>query len=138
NATRFALMNAEDFDWKQAAAATPQSADRWILARTRTATEEATRALEEYRFADYANTVYQFVWGDLCDWYIELSKSALYGDSKDARYAAQYALITSLDAALRLLHPIMPYVTEELWQRLPKKPDAPKSISIAAFPKAVD
>jgi valyl-tRNA synthetase len=146
NATRFALekppnsprANLDGYDAAVAAKATPSDADKWILARTRTATEEVVRALEEYRFADYANIVYQYVWGDLCDWYIELSKPAFYGTDENARAAAQYALVTALDAAFRLLHPIMPYVTEELWQRLPSAVHTAKSISIAPFPKAID
>jgi valyl-tRNA synthetase len=138
NATRFALMNVALYDEVTARSAAPSDADRWILARTRTATEEVTRALEEYRFSDYANTVYQFVWHDLCDWYIELSKPAFYGDDANANAAAQYALVTALDAALRMLHPIMPYVTEELWQRLPAAVRKTESIVIAPFPRAVD
>jgi valyl-tRNA synthetase len=138
NATRFALMNLEGYDAARAKQAPQSDAERWILARTRTATEEVTRALEEYRFADYASAVYQFIWGDLCDWYIELSKPALTGTDASAKAAAQNALLTALDAALRMLHPIMPYVTEELWERLPQSFRTKESICIAPFPKAVD
>jgi valyl-tRNA synthetase len=138
NATRFGLMNLEGYDHAAARAATPSDADRWILARARTAAAEVQSALEGFRFSDYASTVYQFIWGDLCDWYIELSKSALYGDDQNAKQAAQYALVTALDAALRMLHPAMPFVTEELWQRLPEAVRPVKSICIAPFPKAAD
>jgi valyl-tRNA synthetase len=138
NATRFALMNLEGYDAAFAKNAPKSDADRWILSRTRTATAEVTKALEEYRFADYANIVYQFIWGDLCDWYIELSKTALYSEDKNSKSAAQYALVTALDAALRMLHPVMPYVTEELWQRLPADGRTTKSIVVAPFPKAED
>jgi valyl-tRNA synthetase len=138
NATAFAEMNLGDYDEGTAKNAPGSDADRWILARTRTATADVTRALDELRFADYANLTYQFIWGDLCDWYIELSKSALYGDNAQAKAAAQYALVTALDAALRLLHPVMPYVTEELWQKLPPARHTTQSIVIASFPKAED
>ncbi len=138
NATRFALMNLGDYDHAAAQAAPRSDADRWILARTRTAALEVDRALEEYRFSDYASVVYQFVWGDLCDWYIELSKTALYGEDPKGRAAAQYALVTALDAALRMLHPAMPFITEELWQRLPAALKAAESICIAPFPIAAD
>jgi valyl-tRNA synthetase len=138
NATRFGLMNLADYDPAFASKQAPSAADRWILARTRTAVAEATDALERFHFADYANGAYQFIWGDLCDWYIELSKAPLYGDDRAARAAAQHALVTALDAALRLLHPVMPFVTEELWQKLPASARPTPSIAIAPFPKASD
>jgi len=135
NAARFARMNLEGYDHAVAARAVPSDADRWILARTRTAVAEAEAALQQYAFSDYASTVYQFVWGDLCDWYIELSKSALYSDDTNARDAARHALVTALDAALRLLHPVMPYVTEELWQQLPAEVRTTDSLCVAPFPR---
>ena len=138
NAASFAQSHLAEYDHAAAVKAKRSDADRWILARTRTAALEVERALEEFRFSDYASTIYQFVWGDLCDWYIELSKSALYGDDLAAKQSAQYALVTALDAALRMLHPAMPFVTEELWQKLPEALRTTKSICIAPFPKAAD
>jgi len=138
NAARFAGMNLEGYDPASAAKAPQAAADRWILARTRTAAAECARALADWRFDQYASTVYQFLWHDLCDWYIELSKSALYGQDKEGRAAAQHALVMALDAALRLLHPTMPFVTEELWQRLPADVRTAKSIAVAAWPREED
>ncbi len=138
NAARFAGMNLEGYDHAAAKHAKPSDADRWILARTRTAAAEVETALANYHFSDYATTVYQFIWGDLCDWYIELSKSALYGDDLEAKNAARHALVTALDAALRMLHPVMPFVTEELWQKMPEGVRSAPSICVAPFPKASD
>ncbi len=91
--------------------------DRWILARLARAGAEVTRALEEYRFHDGADLLYRFVWNDFCDWYLELVKSRLAGDSPSAR-AARGTLAAVLDATLRLLHPFTPFQTEVLWKAL--------------------
>ena len=119
NATRFALMNLEgapDLSRAPELARTP--ADRWLMARLARAVNGTVDALESYRFDEAASTVYRFCWNDLCDWYIELSKEALYGDDAGKKAAAQAVLAHALDTALRLLHPLMPFVTEELWQML--------------------
>ncbi len=120
NATRFALMNLSGYAAAEGEAArlarTP--ADRWILARLQRAVNGTVAALEGFHFNEAAGTVYQFVWGDLCDWYIELSKEAFNGDDPAARRAAQAVLTHCLESALRLLHPMMPFITEELWQTL--------------------
>jgi len=139
NATRFAMMNLNDFD-----ADAPeiefgelQPQDRWILTRTRETAEETRRALDEYEFDKAASTVYQFVWHELCDWYIEMSKTALADES--TRAAAQQTIVRSLDLVMRLLHPFMPFVTEELWHRLPRPVwlgNRAPSLIIAPFPKA--
>ena len=120
NATRFSLMNLEDFpagapvDRRDAS-----PADRWILSRLNRTVGEVTRGLDEYRFNDAAAAVYQFVWHEFCDWYLELIKPVLYG-AKDApeRRAAQQTLRTVLTQSLKLLHPFMPFLTEEIWQTL--------------------
>jgi valyl-tRNA synthetase len=144
NATRFALMNLEGFEVGAAGpAAAPSAADRWILARTQRAVNETVVALEAYRFNDAAGTVYQFVWHELCDWYIELAKEALYGDDPARKRAVQATLVRTLETALRLLHPLMPFITEELWHvlRARVKADAwPDSIYAASYPEvgAVD
>jgi valyl-tRNA synthetase len=139
NATRFALMNLEGYDAGAddpgAAARTP--ADRWILARTQRAVNETVAALEAFRFNDAANAVYQFVWHELCDWYIELAKEALYGDDPGRKRATQATLVHALSTALRLLHPFMPFITEELWHvlRAKVKADAwPDSVLAASYP----
>jgi valyl-tRNA synthetase len=97
-------------------------ADRWIIARCDVTIREATEAYERFRLNDAAAAVYRFLWSDLADWYIELIKPRLYGEAPGGDVARAVALKT-FDVALRLLHPIMPFVTEALWQRIPGKPD---------------
>ena len=120
NATRFALMNLVGFVAPDAGAAPPARtpADRWILARLQRAVNETVDALGSYRFSDAASSVYQFVWHELCDWYIELAKEALYGEDASRKQDAQAVLTHCLETSLRLLHPLMPFITEELWQTL--------------------
>ena len=91
---RFALMNLDGFEQRDGSLAEAKltSADRWILARTQRAVNETVDALEAFRFNDAASTVYQFVWGDLCDWYIELAKEAFYGEDAGRKGAAQATL----------------------------------------------
>ncbi|HUJ28151.1 MAG TPA: valine--tRNA ligase [Myxococcales bacterium] len=130
NAARFVLMNAEGWD----PAAKPASVyDRWILSRFQRCADETRAAFDEFRLSDAANGIYRFIWNELCDWAIELSKPALQGQT-GGRAGAQAALLTALEGALRLLHPFMPFVTEEIWQRLPNR--AGPSIMIAPFPGA--
>jgi valyl-tRNA synthetase len=130
NAARFVLMNAGGYDPK----AKPASVyDRWILSRFQRCADEARDALEDFRLSDAANSIYRFIWNELCDWAIELSKPALYGEkSPRERAGAQAALLTALEGALRLLHPFMPFVTEEVWQRLPNK--SGETIMLAPYP----
>jgi valyl-tRNA synthetase len=142
NAARFVLMNAEGFT----PGAAPSSLyDRWILSRYQRCADETRIALDEFRLSDAANGIYKFIWNELCDWAIELSKPALYGHNSAAeRASAQGALLTALEGALRLLHPFMPFVTEEIWQRLPNRSAAAgesgsaETIMLAAFPAAND
>jgi valyl-tRNA synthetase len=138
NAARFILMHAEGYD-PQAPAPPATVYDRWILSRMQRCAEATNAALAEFRFSDAALGVYRFVWGELCDWAIELSKPALYGESSSPRLraGAQASLLRALDGALRLLHPFMPFVTEDLWQRLPRAREADVvSLMTARFPGA--
>jgi valyl-tRNA synthetase len=137
NASRFALMNLGDFraDDTPVKSRPLSLADRWVLSRLDRAVTETVLALEEYRFSDAASTLYQFVWYELCDWYIELAKIALQGRDDNARGAARATLVFCLDRVLRLLHPFMPFVTEELWQKLPMQRPV-ESIMVAAYPAA--
>ncbi|HEX9577867.1 MAG TPA: valine--tRNA ligase, partial [Myxococcales bacterium] len=130
NAARFVLMNAEGYDPR----AQPASVyDRWILSRFQRCADEARAAMEEFRLGDAANGIYRFIWNELCDWAIELEKPALYGEkSPRERAGAQTSLLKALEGALRLLHPFMPFVTEEVWQRLPNK--SGETIMLAPFP----
>jgi valyl-tRNA synthetase len=130
NAARFVLMNAEGFDSRAPLASVY---DRWILSRFQRCAAETRSALEELQLSEAANGIYRFIWNELCDWAIELSKPALYGEKSPAeRASAQNALLTALEGALRLLHPFMPFVTEEIWQRLPNR--SGRSIMVAPFP----
>ena len=108
-------------------------AERWIFSRMAAAIEQTNRALADYRFHEAAHSVYHFFWGDICDWYIEWMKPRLEGDSRDDTVATWRNLFTVLESALRMLHPFMPFVTEELWMRLPQ---AAESISLERFPEA--
>jgi valyl-tRNA synthetase len=130
NAARFVLMNAEGYDPR----AQPASVyDRWILSRFQRCADETRAALEDFRFSDAANGIYKFIWNELCDWAIELEKPALYGEKgARERAGAQASLLKALEGALRLLHPFMPFVTEEVWQRLPNK--SGETIMLAPFP----
>jgi len=110
-------------------------ADRWILSRLTRTTRDVTEALDRFRFQDAAEMVYGFIWGELADWYLELVKPRLYGDAGEASQAAARAtLATALDDSMRLLHPIMPFVTEAVWQRLPRREGDPDSLMLAAWP----
>jgi valyl-tRNA synthetase len=151
NAARFIFVNLEKF---QAAtgltidelagpdirAKAPYSAggqvalaDRWIYSRLAQTVSTVNDALEHFRFHEAAHVVYHFFWGDFCDWYIEWIKPSLADANRDAALAAWRNLFAIFDAALRLLHPIMPFLTEELWHRLPQRAGA-RSIALEAFP----
>jgi valyl-tRNA synthetase len=135
NASRFALMNLEDFEPSDIDLDTLDlsDADRWILTRFRETAVQVQAALEEYRFNEAASVLYAFTWHSFCDWYIELIKDDLYGDDPIAKQRSREVLYTTLEQLLRLLHPFMPFVTEEIWQALPgSRPCA--SIMQAEFP----
>ncbi len=141
NATRFALMNLEGYDPDRFADRTADGADgaeldlpeRWILSRVQRAALAVGGALDDHRIADAAQAVYHFIWAELCDWSIELAKTRLLAGGPE-RWKVQGALVTALEAAMRLLHPFMPFVTEELWQKLPKPQGTPQSITITLYP----
>ncbi|HEV2102045.1 MAG TPA: valine--tRNA ligase, partial [Candidatus Acidoferrum sp.] len=110
-------------------------ADRWLFARIAVTVETVNDALGNYRFHEAAQAVYQFFWGDFCDWYIEWVKPDLQNADRGRADVAWKNLFAGFDAALRLLHPFMPFLTEELWHQLPQKAGA-KSIALGAFPEA--
>jgi valyl-tRNA synthetase len=141
NAARLVLTNLEGYDPALARRGTPSVADRWIKSRLTEATAQVRKAIDSYRFNDAASAVYQFLWHEYCDWYLEIAKRSLYQpESPAARAVTQRTLVESLEATLRLLHPFMPFISEELWQRLPHQgesiPAPARSIMIAPFPKA--
>ncbi|WP_094604795.1 Valine--tRNA ligase [Sporomusa silvacetica DSM 10669] len=121
NASRFVLMNLEGFDQD----VTPDSkaftlADRWILSRYNATVADVTRNLERFELGEAARMVYEFIWDEFCDWYIELAKSRLYNKEDDeSRKVAQYLLHYVLSNIVKLLHPFMPFITEAIWQSLP-------------------
>ncbi|MDT8422684.1 MAG: valine--tRNA ligase [Desulfuromonadales bacterium] len=139
NAARFSLMNLEDFDPAtidlQRDDLSP--ADRWILARLAATAKEVAAALAAYKFNEVASLLYAFTWHNFCDWYIELVKGDLYGDDVVAKERVQGVLYTVLEQLLRLLHPVMPFITEEIWQTLPgERPCV--SIMQASYPQGDD
>jgi valyl-tRNA synthetase len=109
--------------------------DGWLFARLATAISQVNEALQSYRFHEAAQGVYQFFWGDFCDWYIEWVKPELQNADKGRAVAAWRNLFAALEAALRLLHPFMPFITEELWHQFPQPAEA-KSIALDSFPEA--
>ncbi len=134
NAARFSLMNLEDYPAEGAAAGREEKSlkDRWILSRLQRTTAEVVRSLDEYRFNDAAAAVYSFFWHEFCDWYLELIKPTLYGkETPEERMAAQLTLKEVLKNGLKLLHPFMPFITEEIWQKLTQDGT---SIMVSPFP----
>jgi len=121
NAARFTLMNLEQFDptGVKLDSLDLSQGDKWILHRLNETARETGKALEEYRYNEAAMGLYQFTWSEFCDWYLELSKKDLYGDDLERKQTAQYVLWYTLENLLRLLHPFMPFITEEIWQALP-------------------
>jgi valyl-tRNA synthetase len=121
-------------------------ADRWVLSRLNTVTKEVQAALADYRFNDVASGLYQFIWHEYCDWYVELSKPALNEEKGSLRRkATQSVLAHVLETSLRLLHPVMPFITEEIWQTLPEsvrrrgmKDGGRESIMVAPFPVSAE
>ncbi|NIO49022.1 MAG: valine--tRNA ligase [Candidatus Aminicenantes bacterium] len=128
NASRFVLMNiqGEEFRLKEEELTL---ADRWIRSRLVWIIEELHDALENYKFYDAANKIYHFIWGEFCDWYIELVKPSL----KQGNRTSEAVMVDTLDQILRLLHPFMPFITEEIWQHIPS---SEKSLAVASFPRA--
>jgi valyl-tRNA synthetase len=139
NAGRFALMNLGDAERVpvQDVKGHLELPDRWILSRFSRAARDVTQALERFRLHDAALRGYDFFWGELADWYLEAAKPRLYGDQGEAsQRAARATLAAVLDGAMRLLHPVMPFITEAVWQRLPRAAGDPESIMVAAWPAA--
>jgi valyl-tRNA synthetase len=152
NASRFLFVNLDKFEQGGASLdelAAPQirtkapyamaeglaRIDGWLFSRLAATISSVNEALQNYRFHEAAQSVYQFFWGDFCDWYIEWVKPDLQSAQRERAVAAWRNLFAALDAALRLLHPFMPFITEELWHQLPQRPEA-KSIALDSFPVA--
>lgn len=132
NASRFALMNMDGLRYEEIDFSGEKSvADKWILTRLNETIEHVTRLSERYEFGEVGRTLYNFIWDDFCDWYIEMAKLPLYGEDEAAKKTTRSILAYVLDNTMRLLHPFMPFITEEIWQNLPHTGE---SITTAAWP----
>ena len=148
NASRFVLMNLNDEDEQEvsfspfnpaAPAAGLKRADRWILHRYNETVRRVSDLLENYELGEAAHLIYEYLWNDFCDWYVELSKHYLYSksDSLEAGKEKQLTrslLVYLLDGVMRLLHPFMPFISEEIWQQLPDRRE--KALVVGAWPEA--
>ncbi|HKM39769.1 MAG TPA: valine--tRNA ligase [bacterium] len=135
NVARLALLNLDDFDPGEIDVSTLDFilADRWIRSRLGTVRDQVVAFIEDYDLGAAARTLYEFIWDEFCDWYVELAKLRLYGDQVKERRTAQYVIWEVLECTLRLLHPFMPFITEEIWQHLP---GSGESIMMAPYPEA--
>ncbi|MFC9539370.1 valine--tRNA ligase [Lysinibacillus sp. NPDC056959] len=132
NASRFALMNMEGMTYDEIDLTGEKSvADKWILTRLNETIERVTSLAERYEFGEVGRELYNFIWDDFCSWYIEMAKLPLYGDDEVAKKTTRSILAYVLDQTMRLLHPFMPFITEEIWQHLPHEGE---SITVAAWP----
>lgn len=133
NASRFALMNMEGYD-KDAELAPYTLADKWILSRLQDTVKDVTGLLERFELGEAGRAIYDFIWSEVCDWYIEIAKPRLYNKEAAAeRATAQHVLATVLVSAMKLLHPYMPFITEEIYQCLPHEAE---SIMVSKWPVA--
>ncbi|MBF8419436.1 MULTISPECIES: valine--tRNA ligase [Heyndrickxia] len=134
NASRFALMNMNGLKYEEIDLSGEKSvADKWILTRLNETIETVTKLADKYEFGEAGRMLYNFIWDDFCDWYIEMAKLPLYSEDEAAKKTARSVLAYVLDNTMRLLHPFMPFITEEIWQNLPHQGE---SITTAAWPEA--
>jgi len=132
NASRYALMNVGDLTADQVDISGEKTlADKWILTRLNQTIGKVTELFEKFEFGEAGRLLYRFIWDDFCDWYIEMSKETLAGDDEAAKLTTRSILVYVLDNTLRLLHPIMPFVTEEIWQSVPH---VGESLVVATYP----
>lgn len=133
NASRFALMNMEGLTFDEIDLSGEKSvADKWILTRLNETIDTVTRLSDRYEFGEVGRVLYNFIWDDFCDWYIEMAKLPLYADDEAAKKTTRSILAYVLDNTMRLLHPFMPFITEEIWQNLPHQGE---SITVAKWPE---
>ncbi|GGJ25980.1 valine--tRNA ligase [Paenibacillus hunanensis] len=132
NASRFALMNMEGFTFEDIdLSGNLSTADRWILHRLNETARDITRLIDSYEFGETGRLLYNFIWDDLCDWYIEIAKLSLYGEDAAAKKTTQSVLAYVLDRTMRMIHPFMPFISEEIWQHLPHEGN---TVTLAAWP----
>ncbi|MQR88539.1 valine--tRNA ligase [Bacillus megaterium] len=133
NASRFALMNMDGITFEELDLSGEKSvADKWILTRLNETIEHVTKLADKYEFGEVGRILYNFIWDDFCDWYIEMAKLPLYGEDEAAKKTTRSILAYVLDNTMRLLHPFMPFITEEIWQSLPHEGE---SITVAKWPE---
>ena len=133
NASRYVMMNlSEDAKNQLPAAQKLEIADKWVLSKLNTLIAEVTENLEKYELGVAVQKVYDFIWDTYCDWYIELTKARLYSEDGDRKQTAIQVLLYVLDQVLRLLHPFMPFITEEIWQSIPHEGEA---LIVAQWPE---
>lgn len=133
NASRFALMNMDGITFEELDMSGEKSvADEWILTRLNETIESVTKLADKYEFGEVGRVLYNFIWDDFCDWYIEMAKLPLYGEDEAAKKTTRSILAYVLDNTMRLLHPFMPFITEEIWQSLPHEGE---SITVAKWPE---
>lgn len=133
NASRFALMNMNGLKYEEIDLSGEKSIpDRWILTRLNETIDKVTRLAEKYEFGEVGRALYNFIWDDFCDWYIEMAKLPLYSDDEEAKLTTRSILAYVLDMTMRLLHPFMPFITEEIWQHLPHEGE---SITVSKWPE---
>jgi len=133
NASRFSLMNMEGFSYEDIDLTGDLSlADKWILTRLNDTIDHVTKNTNKYEFGEAGRYLYNFIWDDLCDWYIEMAKLPLYGEDETKKKTTRSVLAHVLDMTMRMLHPYMPFITEEIWQQLPHEGE---SITVAKWPE---
>ena len=135
NATRFIMMNMEKADFTNVKLSDLTIADRWILSKVNTLAKEMTDNMEKFELGIAVSKVYDFIWEEFCDWYIEMVKPRLYNDEDETKAAALWTLKTVLIQALKLLHPYMPFITEEIFCNIQ---DEEESIMISKWPEYTD
>ncbi|MDD5774030.1 MAG: valine--tRNA ligase [bacterium] len=137
NASRFVIMNLSGFNslkivpWELDF----DLADFWIRSRLQHTIAKVTDALSEYKFNEAAQTIYEFIWHEYCDWYLELAKDRLLNGDEKQKLTVQYVLVSTLEVSMRLLHPFMPFISEEIWQNLPYFLERKESIMISEWPE---
>ena len=135
NAARFSLMNLKDCKSPSIDTDTLTLADTWIMSRIGNVADEICSYIDDYKFNDAASICYQFVWHEFCDWYLEMVKLELYSEDQKRREVAQSVIQILLSGVLRLLHPFVPFITEEIWQRMPHTEG---SIMVSQFPQRTE
>ncbi|MCT4796173.1 valine--tRNA ligase [Exiguobacterium alkaliphilum] len=136
NASRFALMNMDGMKYEEIDLSGEKTlADKWILTRLNDTVDQVTRLVDKYEFGEAGRYLYNFIWEEFCNWYIEMAKLTLYGEDEAAKATTRSVLAHTLDSIMRLMHPFMPFLTEEIWQHLPHEGD---SIVRASYPTRRD